>query len=77
MNYSDNPYQIHALRKRIGEWLTNSDCRVALRESNGDPDRAIEWIMNNGILYRIRDEIGTRAKKPKRDPVKSLLDWLS
>jgi len=52
--------EIGALRRHLGRWLTNIDCRVALREANGDLNSAVEWLLRNGILERARAEVGRR-----------------
>ena len=57
-------YEVGALRTRIGKWLTNSDCRVALREANGNFDHAIEWLLRHKILERAQSEVPHRLPEP-------------
>jgi hypothetical protein len=50
-------YTVIALRKRaVGVCLTNSDCRVALREAKCDVDGAFKWLLDNKIIERLKRE---------------------
>ena len=66
-------YEVGALRTRIGKWLTNSDCRVALREADGDLDHAVEWLLHCRILERARYEVGRRLPGCHRKTPASIL----
>lgn len=41
--------------------LTDSDCRVALREANGDFYKAYHWLIDNRVIDRIKIDMARRA----------------
>jgi|GEM_PF-5695660 len=50
-------HTITALRQRAaGVPLTNSDCRVALRETACNVEGAFRWLLENKIIERLKRE---------------------
>lgn len=58
-------HAIVALRQRAAEVrLTNSDCRVALREAQCNVEGAFKWLLENKIIERLIKET-TSANPPQ------------
>jgi translation elongation factor EF-Ts len=54
--YEPADYILDALRRKAGVPLTNSDCRVALRETKGSLESAFQWLLENKIIARTAPE---------------------
>jgi hypothetical protein len=49
-----NSKHIIALQKMTGEWLDIAICRSALENCSGDKHKAVEWLVDNGIIEYVK-----------------------
>jgi translation elongation factor EF-Ts len=56
---SDN--DIQQLRSMVGVKLTDSDCRVALRETDGNYNEAYHWLLENRVIDKIKIDMARRV----------------
>jgi hypothetical protein len=49
-----NSKHIIALQKMTGEWLDIAICRSALENCDGDRQKAVEWLVENGVIEYVK-----------------------
>lgn len=62
------------LRSMAGVKLTDSDCRVALRETKGNYFDAYRWLLENHVIDRINNDLNQRVAAVMKEVCRELGD---
>jgi translation elongation factor EF-Ts len=71
-NFEPAVFALDELRRKAGVPLTNSDCRVALREAKGSLESAFQWLLENKIIERAAQDQKPRPSMQAMAALKNL-----